>query len=57
MPLGPGHLASLSRTGLTAELTAEQVAVANAYQVRGAAEYVWLRPGSGLEDFVRSLPR
>jgi hypothetical protein len=57
MPLGPRHLAALSRTGLTAELTREQVAIANAYQVGGAAEYVWLRPGSGLENFVNSLLR
>jgi len=57
MPLGPRHLAALARTSLTAQLTLEQVAAANTYQVKGAAEYVWLRPGSGLEKFVRSLPR
>ena len=57
MPLGPRHLAALARTSLTAQLTPEQVAAANSYQVKGAAEYVWLRPGSGLEEFVRSLLR
>ncbi len=53
MPLGPRHLA---RTSRTAELTPDQVAAANTYQVKGASEYVYLRPGSGLEQFVRSLP-
>lgn len=32
-----------------------QVAAANAYQVEGAGEYAYPRPGSGLEQFVRSL--
>ena len=43
MPLGPRHLAALARTSLTAQLTPEQVAAANSYQVKGAAEYVWLQ--------------
>jgi hypothetical protein len=53
MPLGPRHLVALARTSISAELAPDQVASANAYQVRGALEYVYFRPGSGLEDFVR----
>jgi Protein of unknown function (DUF4238) len=53
MPLGPRHLVALARTSISAELTPDQVATVNAYQVRGALEYVYLRPASGLEHFVR----
>jgi hypothetical protein len=53
MPLGPRHLVALARTSISAELTPGQVASANAYQVRGALEYVYFRPGSELENFVR----
>jgi hypothetical protein len=52
--LGRRHLAALGRVNLTAELSADQVAGANARQVDGAIEYVYLRPGSRLEQFVRS---
>jgi hypothetical protein len=55
MPLGPRHVVALARTSLSAELTPDQVATANAYQTRGALEYVYLRPGSGLEHFVRRV--
>src|ERR1022692_2776605 len=54
MPVGPRHLIALARTTISAELTPEQVVTANTYQVHGALEYVYLRPGSGLEHFVRS---
>jgi Protein of unknown function (DUF4238) len=57
MPLGPRHLVALARTSVSAELTPDQVATANAYQVQGALEYVYLRPGSGLEQFVRFTTR
>jgi hypothetical protein len=53
MPLGPRHLVALARTSISAELTADQVATVNTFQARGALEYVYLRPGSGLEHFVR----
>ncbi len=53
MPLGPRHLVALARTSISAELTPDQVASANAYQARGALDYVYFRPGSGLEHFVR----
>jgi hypothetical protein len=55
MPLGPRHLVALARTSISAELTPDQVATANAYQVRGALEDVYLRPGSGLEHLARSV--
>lgn len=53
MPLGPRHLVALARTSTSAELTADQIATVNGYRVRGALQYVYLRPGSGLQDFVR----
>jgi hypothetical protein len=55
LPLGPHHVASLGKSNLTAELSRDQVAHANGLQVAGAVEYVYLRPGSGLEEFVRSV--
>ena len=55
MPLGPKHVAGLGRRNLTAELSAEQVRDVIVRQVVGAIEYVYLRPGSGLESFVRNL--
>jgi hypothetical protein len=57
MPFGPRHLAALARTNLTAELAPEQVDAVNTFQVKGAGEFVYLRPGSGLEGFVRSVLR
>jgi hypothetical protein len=38
-----------------AELTPDLVYDVNARQVRGAMEYVYTRPGSGLEGFVRQI--
>jgi hypothetical protein len=55
MPLGPRHLVALARTSISAELTVDQVATVNAYQAWGALEYIYLRPGSGLEHLVRSV--
>ena len=55
MPLGPGHIASLGSSPRTAELTADLVEDVNARQVRGAIEHVYMRPGSGLEDFVKMM--
>lgn len=57
MPLGPHHLAALARVEVTAELSPDQVASANARQAAGAVEYVYFRPGSMLEQFVRPLAR
>src|SRR5208282_3849895 len=55
MPLGPRHLAALGRTNLAGELSPDQVASVNGRQIDSAIEYVYLRPGSGLERRVRSL--
>jgi hypothetical protein len=55
MPLGPRHLAALGTTNLTGELSPDQVASVNSRQIASAIEYVYLRPGSGLEHSVRSL--
>jgi hypothetical protein len=57
MPLGPHHLAALAGTDLTAELSPGQVASANTRQIDGATQYVYLRPGSGLEQYVQSHVR
>jgi hypothetical protein len=55
MPLGPQHIVALARTNVNAELNSDQVNLANTYQVRGALEYVYFRPGSTLAQFVRSI--
>lgn len=55
MPLGPRHIASVVSSPRTAELTPELVYDLNALQVRGAMKYVYMRPGSGLESFVRQI--
>ena len=55
LPLGPRHVAALGKVNITAQLTAEQVKVTNNRQLLGAIEYVYLRPGSGLKEFVRSF--
>jgi hypothetical protein len=55
MPLGPHHLAALGKTNLAGKLSPDQVASPNARQIASAIEYVYLRPGSGLEHGVRSV--
>ena len=55
MPLGPRHVAGLGRVPQTAELSSAQVNEVNAAQLLGAMERVYMRPGSGLEDFVRRM--
>ena len=40
-----------------AEADSEEVAELNAWQVRGAFSHVYLRPGSGLEEDIRSVDR
>jgi len=40
-----------------AQADGEEVAELNAWQVRGAFSHVYLRPGSGLEEFIRSVDR
>ena len=55
LPLGPGHAAALGRADMIIDLTSDQVAEVNARQLRGAIEYVYLRPGSPLMGIVRSF--
>lgn len=55
MPLGPRHVAGLGRVPQTAELSSTQVNEVNAAQLLGAMERVYMRPGSGLKDFVRRM--
>jgi hypothetical protein len=54
MPLGPRHLVALARTDATVDLKPNQVDQINSHQIRGALEYVYFRPASGLVQFVRS---
>jgi hypothetical protein len=53
--LGPRHAAALGRTDRIIHLTSDQTAEVNARQLRGAIEYVYLRPQSPLMDTVRSF--
>jgi hypothetical protein len=55
LPLGPRHLAALGRTDEIIQLTSDQVAETNARQLRGAIDYVYLRPESPLIETVRSF--
>ena len=55
MPLGPKHMASLSKQGASLELDAEAVAYLNRVQVFNAFKEVCLRPGSGLTAVVEQL--
>jgi hypothetical protein len=55
MPLGPRHVAGLGRVPQTAELSSDQVNEVNAAQLLGAMERIYMRPGSGLEDFARKM--
>jgi DNA-binding transcriptional regulator YdaS (Cro superfamily) len=55
LPLGPRHAVALGRANKIIRLTSGQVAEVNARQLRGAIDYVYLRPGSPLMDSVRSF--
>ena len=55
LPLGPRHAASLGRAGKIIQLTPGQVAEVNTWQLKGAIDYVYLRPASPLMDMVRSF--
>lgn len=57
LPLGPGHVAALGRANAAISLTPDQVSEANARQLAGALEYVYLRPDSPLMDTVRVFAR
>jgi len=55
LPLGPKHAAALGPANKIIRLTSGQVAEVNARQLRGAIDYVYLRPESPLMDTVRSF--
>jgi hypothetical protein len=55
LPLGPRHAAALGRADEIIHLTPDQVAEVNARQLKGAIDYVYLRPASPLMDTVRSF--
>lgn len=55
LPLGPRLLAVLGTESCYTEMTKEDVDRFNAAQVRAAADYVYMRPGSGLEQFARTV--
>jgi hypothetical protein len=55
LPLGPRHAAALGRADKIINLTPDQVAEVNTWQLKGAVDYVYLRPGSPLMDMVRSF--
>jgi hypothetical protein len=55
LPIGLRHAAALGRTDRTIHLTPDQVSETNARQLRGAIDYVYLRPESPLMDTVRSF--
>jgi hypothetical protein len=55
LPLSPRHAATLGRANKIIRLTPSQVAEVNARQLRGAIDYVYLRPGSALMDTVHSF--
>lgn len=55
LPLGLRHAAALGRADRMIHLTSGQVSEVNARQLRGAIDYVYLRPESPLMDTVRSF--
>lgn len=58
LPIAPGYLIRVAdRASRYVAIAEEDVLELNAWQVRGAFSYVYLRPGSGLEDYVRSVDR
>jgi hypothetical protein len=55
LPLGPRHAVALGPADKVIPLASGQVAEANARQLKGAIDYVYLRPASPLMDTVRSF--
>jgi hypothetical protein len=54
LPLGPHHLALLSRSSGYHTLATEWVRAFNQLQVLAAEKFVYFRPGSSLDSFIRS---
>ena len=58
LPIAPDYLIRVvDGPSRYAEIDNEEVHELNAWQVRGAFSHVYLRPGSGLEEYVRSVDR
>jgi hypothetical protein len=58
LPVAPGYLIRVvDGPSRYAEIGGEEVNEFNAWQVRAAFRHVYLRPGSGLEEFIRSVDR
>lgn len=55
LPLTPHHVAVLGQGGRAYEATDEQVERYNTLEVRIAYKYVYFRPTSGLDQFVRAI--
>jgi len=58
LPIAPGYLLRvIDGPDRYATIDDEAVRELNAWQVRGAFSHVYLRPGSGLEEYIRSVSR
>jgi hypothetical protein len=57
LPLGPRHLAKLGGAAQTTTIPPDMVDSLNEAQVGAAFARVYLRPGSGLEQFVQTVNR
>jgi len=57
LPLGPRHLAKLGGAAQTTTISQDMVDALNEAQVRAAFARVFLRPGSGLDQFVQTVSR
>jgi hypothetical protein len=55
MPLGPATMIACGPTDATGVLPDHLVKGLNAMQVRAASKHVFIRPGSGLDAFVREV--
>jgi hypothetical protein len=55
LPLGPGLLVSTGDADGFQQLSQEYVAEVNRWQVHGASQHVYCRPGSGLYGTIRAL--
>jgi hypothetical protein len=58
LPIAPDYLIRVvDGSSRYATIDDEDVRELNAWQVRGAFNHVYLRPGSGLEEYIRSVDR
>lgn len=57
LPIGPKHLLALGPSDLAGTITPAAADDLNTVQIRAATRYVYMRPNSGLEAFVRDQAR